>query len=184
MLPHGSRPFLFMHLPCLNAPAWWPEHICLLTSSVLGPPDVMTNMRVHGHHITAAALGSAAHLLAHLPCPSADACMDLYIPVLPNSERHDSSCVCHVTAPPRGGTGTCMYQDCHVLLQKQLFVWEQHSCWHHSVAFPHAYHVPRPPHGGMGELVPTLAVSQRHHVAEQLSLCAPAVLHLHRVCCG
>lgn len=53
-------------------PPWWPENICLLTSSVLGPPDIMTNMRVHGHHITAAALGSSTHLLAHLSCPSAD----------------------------------------------------------------------------------------------------------------
>lgn len=51
----------------------------------------------------------------------------------------------------------------------------RHSCLrtcyvqHHNVAFPHAYHVPGPPHGGMGEVVPTLAVSQCHHVTEQLS---------------
>lgn len=35
--------------------------------------------------------------------------------------------------------------------------------------FSHAYHAPGAPHGGMGEAVPTLAVSQRHAAVEQLS---------------
>lgn len=175
--------------PVSMPPLRWPEHICLLTSSVLGPPDVMTNMHVHSRHITA-----AAHLLTHLLCPSAEvwcswqacSCLPTLIPSNGDMPTPAYTCalssaaiwltclkICCVPALPSVGKGIpdcicampllCGNADMTGLFMHYMWLFG-HVCLHACCVLVMQCCV--------GKLAPVSAMSQGHHVSTWHSCCA------------